>query len=133
MNDYNMYLKPIVRMAITLFAINCLISHAKAGGPEVCEPQIKIVEKIVYVEKIQEIPIEIEIPRDITRKNRLSLLVLNGPSNSVSVDATPTSTTIKHEDKNALGGQYMRDLGRFNVLIQGDTNRNVGLGVGINW
>ena len=125
-----MYLKSL--LIIILIGLNSSLVYAGGGIPE-CEPQIKIVEKIVYVEKIQEIPIEIEIPRDITRKNRLSLLVLNGPSNSVSVDVTPTSTTIKHEDKNALGGQFMRDLGRFNVLIQGDTNRNVGLGVGINW
>lgn len=125
-----MYLKSL--LIIILIGLNSSLVYAGGGIPE-CEPQIKVVEKIVYVEKISEIPIEIEIPRDVTRKNRLSLLVLNGPSNSVSVDTTPTSTTIKHEDKNALGGQYSRDLGRFNILIQGDTNRNVGLGVGINW
>lgn len=125
-----MYLKRL--LIIILIGLNSSLVYAGGGIPE-CEPQIKIVEKIVYVEKIQEIPIEIEIPRDITRKNRLSLLVLNGPSNSVSVDVTPTSTTIKHEDKNALGVMYQRDFKRLSLGTFTDTNKNIGVSLGINW
>lgn len=117
-------------LCILTILLGNVVVHA--GGNELCEPTIVYKERIVYVDKIVEVPEEIIFVKN-AKKNRLSLLLLNGPSDNVSLTTTPTSATIRHGAKNAVGAQFMRDLGRFNVLIQGDSNSNVGIGLGVNF
>lgn len=117
-------------LCILILLINVVVH---AGADESCSPSVIYKDRIVEKEKPVYFHSETVKKVDITRKNRLSLLLLNGPSNDVSVNTNTTGTTIRHKDKNAAGLQYMRDLGRFNLLIQGDSNKSVGLGLGVNW
>jgi hypothetical protein len=114
-------------LGILLFTVNVY-----AGG-DGCEPTtiVKIVEKIVYVERLQEIPIEIQVQDK--RKNMINVLVANGPSNKLNYNVvSPTSVQTTHEAENLIGLQYLRQtdsgltLGAFGLS-------NSALGVSLGW
>lgn len=116
-------------LCILTLLLGNVVVHA--GGPDYCEPVVIIQEKIVYVDRVQEVPIEISVPDK--KKNRLSVLVLNGPDNNVSLTSTPTSATINHDDENAIGLLYQRDLGPLTLGVFGTSKDDVGVSLGINW
>ena len=104
-----------------------------AGGVETCEPTIIYKDRIVEVEKEVYFLNQVKVEKNVTKKNRLSLLLSNGPSNDVSTTTGPLSTTLAHEDDNAAGILYQRDLKRFVLGGYMDTNENVGISLGVNW
>lgn len=118
-------------LILTLLLLGNVVVHA--GGVETCEPTIIYRDKIVEVEKEVYFHSETEKRVNVTRKNRLSLLLGNGPSNDVSVSRTPVSASITHEDDNFAGLLYQRDFNRFTLGGFGDTNKSVGVSIGVNW
>ena len=113
-------------MVITIITNICF-----AGGDGCPEPTVVYKERIVYVDRIQEVPIEIQ--KDVTKKNRLSLMLADGPSDKVSLTTTSTSATIKHESDTLLGVQYQRDFNRLTLGVFGLSNDTVGVSVGVSY
>lgn len=102
------------------------ISLAYADGnteDNKCEAQI--VTKIIYKDRVVDRPVE----KEVTRKNRLFLLLGNGPSDSLTLGGT----TAISGDENFVGLGYMRDIGRLNLGVQVDSSESVSGTIGINW
>lgn len=107
---------------------------ANAGGQDLCEPQLVYKEKVVYVKEYVDYPIEIEVQRNVTKKNRLSVLVGNGPSNALKYTVVDTDTAIvTHEDANIGGLLYQRDISNLTLGVMGLSNKSVGVTLGVNW
>jgi hypothetical protein len=102
-----------------------------AGGQDLCEPQIIYKERIVYVKQYVDYPIE--ITKDVTKKNRLSLLVGNGPSNNVNTAVVPSLVTVQHTDENLIGLSYTRDIDNLVLGVFGLSNQTIGLSLGISY
>lgn len=117
----------LIILLITFLGLNA--THA--GGDELCEPVVVYKEKIVYVDKVVEVPKEIIFKP--ANKNRLSLLVLNGPDNNVSTSTTPGNVTVKHKPEMAAGASFTRDVGRLTLGVFGTTQQSGGLSIGVNW
>lgn len=122
-----------IRLIVLVIATNCVIRHANAGGPEYCEPVIKKEIQYVQQEPIY-VPIEIEVRKDVTRKNRLSLLIGQGPSENVNVRIiSPLTTQIVRPDKDLFGVLYSRDYKRLVFTGMILNNDSALVGIGINW
>ena len=113
-----------------IMAILMLSSMALAdGNPEDNRCKAQVVTKIVYRDRI----VEKEVVKYKTRKNRLFLLVGNGPSDSLSTSNTVNGVQVESGDENFVGLGYLRDLGRFNLGLQYQSNENVAVSFGLNW
>jgi len=118
---------------ITFLLLN--VTNAFAGANEdSCEPRIIYVDRIVEVEKEVYFFHEKTVKVDVTKKNRVSVLAGYGPTDNIGYTIlSPTVVEVQDENRASLGVQYMRDLGRFNVLIQTNTNKSSAIGLGINF
>jgi len=110
-----------------------LTVRAYAGGQDLCEPQIVYKERIVYVKQYVDYPIEVSVPRDVTKKNRLSLLVGNGPSNNVNTSVFPSLVTVQHTDENLIGLSYTRDIDNLVLGVFGLSNQTIGVSLGVSY
>lgn len=95
---------------------------------KICKPKIKTKEVVKVVERVKE------------TKNNLSLLVGNGPSDSLKYAySSVNSVNAKSGDENFLGIGYTRDVLRLSestrLSIGGFylTNETIGASLGVSW
>lgn len=115
---------------ITFLSLN--VTYAGGGIPE-CEPTVK--REIQYLpSEITYIPIEIPVKFEVTRKNRLSLLIGSGPSENLNINiVNPITTQLTRPNKQLWGAQYQRDYKRLTFGVMYINNDSVLGSVGINW
>lgn len=78
------------------------------------------------------------IEKNVTHKNRLSIILGHGPNGNMDCDAIDRDLRCRTEDELNLGLQYMRDFKTrenysIHGLIQGNTNKSMGLGIGVGF
>lgn len=97
----------------------------------------RTVEKPVEVIKLVDRPVvvrqEIVVEKQITKPNRVLLLAGVGPKGNLVEEYSTTHHIVSTENGPVMGLQYVRDIGRLSVTIQGQSNRTGLVGLGLNF